>query len=501
MSGPIWAVVELGPDGLPTRLSLEAATAARTLATAAGTSSAAIITAGDPDAAASALASFIARVVVVRMPAEMAGSSVTIAGAIATVAGAEDPDILLVGATPEGRETAGILAARLGRGVLGNATGLAWSGGADGAPAGPRVEMSVLGGRALTTSAFADGRGIVTLRPGAVTAGPGDAAGTIEEVPMPAVPATVVRVVGRAEATTRLASIEEAPIVVTGGRGLGGPDGVALLGELAPLPSRSARRARPSVPLSTSGSASRARSSTGWACRTPRRSSRSTATRMRRSPSTPISTWWGTCSRSFPRSSRPSGPGQAEGPRTVPEALVVASLALFVALVIAFASVLRRAARVVAVTRTDDAFRSDGAALAERAAATITSGAERIDRVRRRTDAPNTLDDALPDLLEALEALRVEADALVPPAALTQTAARIAEELDRAGRAVETVRHGCVLLGVESGRPRELEGETSIKRGYLNLLHAREALASLAEGLRQGRAEAGGWYSHRPKAG
>ncbi len=78
---------------------------------------------------------------------------------------------------------------------------------------------------------------------------------------------------------------------------------------------------------------------------------------------------------------------------------------------------------------------------------------------------------------------------------------RIAEELDRAGRAVETVRHGCVLLGVEAGRPRELEGETSIKRGYLNLLHAREALASLAEGLRLGRAEAGGWYSHRPKAG
>jgi hypothetical protein len=85
------------------------------------------------------------------------------------------------------------------------------------------------------------------------------------------------------------------------------------------------------------------------------------------------------------------------------------------------------------------------------------------------------------------------------PAFAAVTATRIAEELDRAGRAVETVRHGCVLLGVEAGRPRELEGETSIKRGYLNLLHAREALASLAEGLRLGRAEAGGWYSHRPK--
>ncbi len=42
-----------------------------------------------------------------------------------------------------------------------------------------------------------------------------------------------MRVVGRAEAATRMASIEEASIVVAGGRGLGGPDGVALLEELA----------------------------------------------------------------------------------------------------------------------------------------------------------------------------------------------------------------------------------------------------------------------------
>ena len=232
MSGPIWAVVELDPDRLPTRLSLEAATAARTLAAAAGTSSAAIIAASDPGTAAAALAAFVARVVVVRLPAEVAGSNVAAAGAIATAA-AEDPVVILVGATPEGRETAGILAARLGLGVLGNATGLAWSEGEDGAPAGPRVEMSVLGGRALTTSAFADGRGIITVRPGAVTAEPADVAGTVEEVSIPTLPATGVRTVGRADAATRRASIEEASIVVTGGRGLGGPGGVALLEELA----------------------------------------------------------------------------------------------------------------------------------------------------------------------------------------------------------------------------------------------------------------------------
>lgn len=183
------------------------------------------------------------------------------------------------------------------------------------------------------------------------------------------------------------------------------------------------------------------------------------------------------------------------------QVLTIASLALFVLLAIAFAYVLRQAARVVAVTREDESFRRDGAALADRAVAAISAGAERIDRVRRRNDAASTLDDVLPQLLAALVALREEVDALVAPPTLAAVSVRLAEEIDRAARSVETVRHGCVVLGVGAGRPRELEGETSIKRGYLNLLHAREALTSLATGLRSGRAEAGGWYSDGARLG
>ncbi len=186
---------------------------------------------------------------------------------------------------------------------------------------------------------------------------------------------------------------------------------------------------------------------------------------------------------------------------SVLQVVAIASLVLFVLLVVAFATVLRRAARLVATTRADEGFRRDGAALAERAAAAISPGAERIDRVRRRTDAPAALDDVLPRLLETLGALRGEAGALVPPAALAGPGARIAEEIDRAARAIEMVEHGCVLLGVGTGRPRELEGETSIKRGYLNLLHAREALTSLASGLRSGRTEAGGRPNDRSRGG
>ncbi len=95
----------------------------------------------------------------------------------------------------------------------------------------------------------------------------------------------------------------------------------------------------------------------------------------------------------------------------------------------------------------------------------------------------------------------MEADALVPPAAIAAFGARIAEEIDRASRAVESVQHGCVLLGVVGGRQMELEGETAVKRGYLNLVHAREALASLAIGLRSGGTKTRGWYSDRPRSG
>jgi len=180
------------------------------------------------------------------------------------------------------------------------------------------------------------------------------------------------------------------------------------------------------------------------------------------------------------------------------EVLAIASLALFLALVLAFAYVLRRAAGVVAVTREDEGFRRDGADLVDRAVVALGEAAERIDRVRRRQDAPDALDEVLPAGLEALGGFREEAAALAPPAALEPLRERIVVELDRAARALEVVQHGCTLMGVTAGRPRELEGETSVKRGYLNLLHAREALLTIAVDLRVGRLGATRWFSERP---
>ena len=48
--------------------------------------------------------------------------------------------------------------------------------------------------------------------------------------------------------------------------------------------------------------------------------------------------------------------------------------------------------------------------------------------------------------------------------------------LERAARALAMVEHGATILAQVRRRGRELEAQTSLKRGYLNLLHAKEAL-------------------------
>jgi hypothetical protein len=42
------------------------------------------------------------------------------------------------------------------------------------------------------------------------------------------------------------------------------------------------------------------------------------------------------------------------------------------------------------------------------------------------------------------------------------------------------IAHGCTLMASASRPNAELEAQTSIKRGYLNLIHAREAMLRLA---------------------
>ena len=236
MAGEIWVVGELADGGLA-RISTEVATAARELAAAAGRDVAGVVVAAAPDEPARELARFVPRVLAIAEPAAGVHAwSAVAATNLAALLEREAPSCVLVGATPDGRDLAGMLAARLGWGVLANATGLAW---ADG---GPTVEMSVFGGRLLTSSAFTVEHGIVTVRPNTVTALGAAVPGTVEAVAGDAVagaaagagPALpLVRVVERVAEAGAAAPIEEAKVIVAGGRGVGGPEGFRIVEELA----------------------------------------------------------------------------------------------------------------------------------------------------------------------------------------------------------------------------------------------------------------------------
>jgi len=162
----IWAVAELA-GGRPTRLSLELATLARQLAQASGGTATVVAVGSGAAGAAKELAALGPRVIAVEAPTEGDRPAASVvAPRLAALAGEARPDVLLVPASPDGKDVAGFLSALLELPVLVSAAGVRW---ADG---GPVVQMSTFGGRLGTESAFTHGRGIILVRPGTATAEP-----------------------------------------------------------------------------------------------------------------------------------------------------------------------------------------------------------------------------------------------------------------------------------------------------------------------------------------
>ena len=228
MAGAIWVHGEISQDGSLAKISTEVATLARGLGEAAGREVVGVVVAADPTAAATQLATFVPRVLAITDPATADHAAATIVGQrMAALIEIEAPAFLLAGAGPEGRDLVGVVSALTGWGVLVNAVGVTWED-------GPIVTMSVFGGRLTTTSRLTADHGIVTVRPNAVTAEPAGTAGTVEaartfgELDLP-----LVAIVDRIEAAAVAAPIEEARIIVAGGRGVGGPDGFKVVDDLA----------------------------------------------------------------------------------------------------------------------------------------------------------------------------------------------------------------------------------------------------------------------------
>ncbi len=179
-------------------------------------------------AAATELARFVPRVLAITEPATADHAAGTIVGQrLTALIEREQPAYVLLGAGPEGRDLAGVVSALTGWGVLVNAVGVTWDD-------GPVVAMSVFGGKLTTTSRLTADHGIVTVRPNVVSAEPSSAAGTVEPTTVDGdLTLPMVAIVDRVEAAGVAAPIEEARIIVAGGRGVGGPDGFKVVDELA----------------------------------------------------------------------------------------------------------------------------------------------------------------------------------------------------------------------------------------------------------------------------
>jgi electron transfer flavoprotein alpha subunit len=223
--GRVLVVGERAPDGTLTRLSTEVATLARALADAGGTTVSGVVHGADAAAAADELARFVPTV---QLDGRLddGASPVTIAAALSMTV--EASDVVLLAASPNGRDIAGTLSGLSGMAVLANAVGARWSDG------GPVVEMSAFGGKLITESAFTRPGGIITVRPNAVTAEPLATAGSVTSVAGATVPEVAeVRLVERVEEATAAVSIDDARVIVAGGRGVGGPEGFKLIEDLA----------------------------------------------------------------------------------------------------------------------------------------------------------------------------------------------------------------------------------------------------------------------------
>ncbi len=219
-------VGETAPDGSITKLSTEVATLGRTLAEASGYELEGIVYGSHAAGAAAELGAFLPEVT-----HDLSWSAddtvVAVAAALST---RSTGDLVLLPASPDGRDIAGALSALTGMGVLVNATAVRWS------DDGPVVEQSAFGGRLITESAFTDAArgGIITVRPNSVTAEPLPASGSVSKAaagPIPELPR--VGIVDRVEEAAASASIEDARIIVSGGRGVGGAEGFTLVEALA----------------------------------------------------------------------------------------------------------------------------------------------------------------------------------------------------------------------------------------------------------------------------
>ncbi len=205
--------------GQPRRVSFEMATKAKELSTALGGALHAVVLGKNASAAAEAIKAYAFDKIHVSEDAEieafMVDPSVDYLEAAAKAVG---PSLILVPYTMIGRDLGSRLAARLDCGQNADVIDIVVEGGKVGCVS-PK-----LGGTIVTTCAFKGDYGIAAVRPNSFKAVAAAGAGEIVQLEKPAGKSYRVKVEEVVSEAAGELAVEEASTVVSGGRGLGGPE-------------------------------------------------------------------------------------------------------------------------------------------------------------------------------------------------------------------------------------------------------------------------------------
>jgi electron transfer flavoprotein alpha subunit len=227
-------------DGAPSTLGLELLTKARTIGEVT-----AIYVGDGSDAAFATTGEYGAQAVFHLAPGDSLLSA-PVAAALADLVGEHDPDLILFGQAYDDRDVAGRLAARLGRTVLSNAVDVAMNDAV-------QATHEIFGGTQLATSTITGDRPhIVVVRPKSFEAEPsGGPAPSVTAVELPDVGSSAAKVTGSHTEEKEGPQLEDAAIIVSGGRGLGSAEKYAMIEDVA-------------KPLSAATGATRAIVDAGW---------------------------------------------------------------------------------------------------------------------------------------------------------------------------------------------------------------------------------------------
>jgi len=235
----VWVFVE-ETDGAPSTLAMELLTKARDL----GDVTAVYLGAGSDESFA--ILGEYGATAVLHADAGDRLPSAPLAAAMAGKAAEDSPDLIVFGQAYTDRDVAGRLAARLGVGALSNASDIRLTG------EGVETDHEIFGGSQIATAAMSQPPYVVLVRPKSFPAEP--SGGGAPEVTTLDLPET-----GTAEATVTESHTEEregpqlgdAPVVVSGGRGLGSAENYELIEKVA-------------KPLGAATGATRAIVDAGW---------------------------------------------------------------------------------------------------------------------------------------------------------------------------------------------------------------------------------------------